>query len=38
MKSINDSTSRLQYLTEKVAELNIDLDKAQKLKESQLEQ
>lgn len=37
MKSINDSQSRLTYLTEKVADLKDQLDKAEKLKSSQQE-
>ena len=33
LKSINDSTARLTYLTEKVGELRDQLDKSEKLKD-----
>ena len=38
MKSINDSTARLSYLTEKVLDLRAELEKAHKLKTAQLDQ
>lgn len=33
MKQINDSTARLTYLTERIAEIKDQLEKAEKLKE-----
>lgn len=38
MKQINDQTSQLAYLNEKIAELREQYDKSDKLKEQQLEQ
>lgn len=37
MKQINDQTSRLAYLNEKVADLKDQLQKAEKLKEQQVD-
>lgn len=37
MKSINDSNSRLTYLTEKVGELREQVEKSKELKEKQAE-
>ena len=38
LKQINDSTARLAYLSERIAEIKDQLEKAEKLKDQQVEQ